>query len=294
MELKKLLWRLVNNKITASCQNRKRSLEKCYANKFQKLQFQSFLSFQRLSIRNLFSIFCAINILFFCFKKLFSFLLQIGGSSQYLNFDKLHNAVALAHIGLFQGFNLQGVFPYPSYGSHFPPGARVSSQTGYYYETNANLTEPRWSLINNLEISNDRREKVLCLARAFTESRFLARGPVIRTSVKRLVNKGFTHPSKLYASKPSQHRSQVRIRLNQIMTNGSPILICVETSSYSLDYYFKGPIRTIVNQREKHAHIIFEMLHHYGPCKKAITSLTMVSQQKVVRHTYTFSSAHYR
>ena len=101
MELKKLLWRLVNNKITASCQNRKRSLEKCYANKFQKLQFQSFLSFQRLSIRVLFSIFCAINILFFCFKKLFSFLLQIGGSSQYLNFDKLHNAVALAHIGLF-------------------------------------------------------------------------------------------------------------------------------------------------------------------------------------------------
>ena len=78
------------------------------------------------------------------------------------------------------------------------------------------------------------------------------------------------------------------------MTNGSPILISVETSSYSLDYYFKGPIRTIVKQREKHAHIIFEMLHHYGPCKKAITSLTMLSQQKVVRHTYTFSSAHYR
>ena len=102
MELKKLLWRLVNNKITASCQNRKRSLEKCYAMiSFQKPQFESFLSFQRLSIRVFFWIFCAINILFFCFEKLFSFLLQIGGSSQCLNFDKLHNAAPLAHIGLF-------------------------------------------------------------------------------------------------------------------------------------------------------------------------------------------------
>ena len=154
---------------------------------FQKLQFQSFLSFQRLSIRVFFCIFCAINILFFCFEKLFSFMLQTGGSSQCLNFDKLHNAAALAHIGPFWGFNLQRVFPYPSYGSHFPPGARVSSQTGYYYETNANLTEPRRSLINNLEISNDRRENVLCLAPDFTESCFLARGPVIRTRVKRLV-----------------------------------------------------------------------------------------------------------
>ena len=78
------------------------------------------------------------------------------------------------------------------------------------------------------------------------------------------------------------------------MINGSPVLICVETSSYSLDYYFKSPIRAIVKQREKHAHIIFEMSHHYGPCKRAITSLTMLSQRKVATQTYTFSSAHYR
>ena len=76
---------------------------------------------------------------------------------------------------------------FPKAASHFPTGARVSSQTGYYYETNANLTEPRRSLINNLEISNDRQENALCLARDFTESRFLARGPVIRTRVIRLV-----------------------------------------------------------------------------------------------------------
>ena len=141
-----------------------------------------------------------------------------------LEFDKLHKAAALAHIGLFQGFNLQRVFPYPSYGSHFPPGARVSSQTGYYYETNANLTEPRRSLINNLEISNDRRENVLCLAPDFTESCFLARGPVIRTRVKRLVLQ-----QRLYSPKQALRQQTFPALItgqNQIMINGSPILIC--------------------------------------------------------------------
>ena len=68
---------------------------------FQKLQFQSFLSFQGLSIHVFFCIFCEINIFFLCFERLFSCLPQIGSSSQWLNFDKLHNVAPLAHIGPF-------------------------------------------------------------------------------------------------------------------------------------------------------------------------------------------------
>ena len=102
MELKKLLCRLVNNNITASCQinmspkhyikpykGRKRTLKKCYANKFQQAT---------IPIRFIFS-----KIVHPCLLLhfLFSCLLQIGGSSQCLNFDKLHNAAPLPHKGLF-------------------------------------------------------------------------------------------------------------------------------------------------------------------------------------------------
>ena len=88
---------------------------------FNKLQFQSFLSFQKLSIRAFFCIFC----FHVCFK-----LAAVPNAWILINFiTQLLYPTKVSFRDLISEEN-----PYSPYESHFPPGAGVSSQTGYYWK----------------------------------------------------------------------------------------------------------------------------------------------------------------
>ena len=75
------------------------------------------------------------------------------------------------------------------------------------------MTKPRQNLINDPEIPNadEKTCYVSCVILSLVSlHEDLSFEPVSKTWP---FNKGFIHPSKLYASNPSQYRSQVRIRL---------------------------------------------------------------------------------